>query len=1156
MTPINVAQLTDALIALFDPLVQAIDDADSALALLKDMGYQPPSGIRFLDDFSPLFGALLNVADQADDLLRGDTDPDYLALFKSLIDAIQDIIKLIRDVGTALQTNFSADFLAATGMVEGFPRQLADYLLVKMLERQYPVLHASLLVTGIIDQRQVTTAATPFNTPYQKRVIRWEKLGDYLSDPLPSMQEAYGWNTASFDYDDLIGNIHHFGQSIRFFSSPANPNPDTLQALNGGTDVVTDDNAGKLSILKFPLLPVLDALIGAEVYPVLDATKANVAGLGLGLYFDPSGGLSYPITDELSLGIKYTGAGPLDAGVLILPNQPLRVVSNVFGGSGPQVDLSFFVPEFSYANTDQKTLLFDTSIGAKLEFASWALRAGALANLAGLYAETDLKGATLTIGAGQGDGFLQAILPSQPMALDFDLTVGFSSKTGLYFGGGLGLEVKLPTHISIGPIALQAITVVLKPADGKIPLTLGADISANIGPLAIVVQNMGAAVTLSFPPSHDGNLGPMQVDLGFKPPSGAGLSIDAAGLVGGGFLDHDDVKKEYSGLLDLAFQSYKLTAFGLITTVLPTGPGYSLVAMVEADFPPIELGLGFALTGAGGLLGANRTAKVDALRAALAAHTLSNLLFPKNPVANAPQLLTELDTLFPAAADRFLFGPLLHIEWGAPALLTLDLALVLELPDPVRLVVIAELAVTLPDPSDKLIEIHVSALGIIDFGASTASLDAVLHDSRLMQFTLHGAMALRVVWSGQKVFLLAVGGVHPKFQPPPGFPKLDRVGISMASGHIAKLNLDGYLAVTSNTLQIGAYVDLAVGVDGFGISGFLSFDTLIQRHPFHFDGDISGGVALTAGGEDIMALRLDGSLSGPGPWHAAGSVSFDVLWWTVTKSFSETFGDTADGPPPAQVDVGQLLRAALADAHNFSASNPPEAPALVTLKAPTMPATTVLAHPGAALAVHQTVVPLGITISQYGGAPPLGEARFDITSVTADGAAQPSVPVLDDFVPGQYLELSDDEKLARPSFEQMAAGALLQGATSYATPMTRTVAYETLYVDTPDGPTREDTGVPAPLPLGVLVGVLLEGAAGNSVLARSGAQRFAAARFPMMPAAIDYLVATADQFVPAGVGAAAGLTYSQAQQTLAAEVALHPERAGTLLVAPRFEVAV
>src|SRR5205823_6610126 len=124
----------------------------------------------------------------------------------------------------------------------------------------------------------------------------------------------------------------------------------------------------------------------------------------------------------------------------------------------------------------------------------------------------------------------------------------------------------------------------------------------------------------------------------------------------------------------------------LIATKLPTGPGYSLVAMIDAEFPPIPLGLGFTLNGAGGLFGLHRTANIDALRAAFAARTLSKLLFPTDPIADAPQLLTELGTVFPPANGRFIFGPLVKIGWGTPTVLTIDLALVLELPPPIRLI--------------------------------------------------------------------------------------------------------------------------------------------------------------------------------------------------------------------------------------------------------------------------------------------------------------------------------------------------------------------------------------------------------------------------------------------------------------------------------------
>ena len=42
------------------------------------------------------------------------------------------------------------------------------------------------------------------------------------------------------------------------------------------------------------------------------------------------------------------------------------------------------------------------------------------------------------------------------------------------------------------------------------------------------VDRMGLQAMLAF---HDGNLGPIDVSLGFKPPSGIGLAVDAAGVV-------------------------------------------------------------------------------------------------------------------------------------------------------------------------------------------------------------------------------------------------------------------------------------------------------------------------------------------------------------------------------------------------------------------------------------------------------------------------------------------------------------------------------------------------------------------------------------------------------------------------------------------------
>ena len=78
----------------------------------------------------------------------------------------------------------------------------------------------------------------------------------------------------------------------------------------------------------------------------------------------------------------------------------------------------------------------------------------------------------------------------------------------------------------------------------------------------------------------------------------------------------------------------------------------------------------------------------------------------------------------------------------------------------------------------------------------------------------------------------------------------------------------------------------------------LGFDALLQLDPFHFEADISGSIALMAGGDDLTSVSLDATLSGPAPWHIAGSFNIHVIFFTVHISFSQTWGQNAPSLPP------------------------------------------------------------------------------------------------------------------------------------------------------------------------------------------------------------------------------------------------------------------
>src|SRR5262249_48612281 len=130
-----------------------------------------------------------------------------------------------------------------------------------------------------------------------------------------------------------------------------------------------------------------------------------------------------------------------------------------------------------------------------------------------LIIEGELTGGSIVVDATEADGFLAKILPGTRIQADFEMLMGVSSQRGFYFTGSSALEIRLPVHIEIGPISLEGLTITLKIGQNsntgvmELPISLGADIKAALGPLVAVVQNMGITAKFSFPRDNSGNLG-------------------------------------------------------------------------------------------------------------------------------------------------------------------------------------------------------------------------------------------------------------------------------------------------------------------------------------------------------------------------------------------------------------------------------------------------------------------------------------------------------------------------------------------------------------------------------------------------------------------------------------------------------------------------
>jgi hypothetical protein len=302
----------------------------------------------------------------------------------------------------------------------------------------------------------------------------------------------------------------------------------------------------------------------------------------------------------------------------------------------------------------------------------------------------------------------------------------------------------------------------------------------------------------------------------------------------------------------------------------------------------------------------HRTFDVGVLREGLRNDTLGQLLFPRDPVGNAPALMRSLSSAFPARQGSYLLGLLVKIGWFTPTLILLELALILEFGARKRLLVLGRISSLLPSRENDLIRLNLDALGVLDFDQGTAEIDAVLVDSRLVhKYALTGAMALRARFTSGpgSAFVLAVGGLHPHFAPPVGLPKLERIGIALSSGSNPRLTCEAYFAITSNTLQFGARAQLYAGAFGFSVEGDVGFDVLLERAPLHFLAQFHASVQLKRGSHNLFKVSLAGQLEGPRPLRVSGKASFEILWCDFTVRIDKTLVEGEKPPLPPAIDV-------------------------------------------------------------------------------------------------------------------------------------------------------------------------------------------------------------------------------------------------------------
>jgi hypothetical protein len=1064
---------------------------------------------EFLNQFGWSLGPtdLTNVMGSLGKLSTLATDPSSLNL--------EQLVGELVSVGKAIRT--IANSGAPTAFATTFPRELLDFLFYSAVVQKCPPLFGILHFAGVLNTRRVPKDAATGRAEHIERQVHWERLGPLADQPLDTIKQSYGWGE-TFDGNAFLRSL---GILVRGFGGYAGLYLTDHRLVDQYYARGAPEAAGRENlILSVPALKTLATSGSASantklaflVIPIPPSPGAAAPPDGLALMPMITGKASDSFAISENVSLKLSGdflTRPIRAEI-----HPHRAV--VRGSVGDShVDALARLDAKRSANAPWIPIGDPRS--SRLEISAVHASLGMSGELDGdvdLQVEVGVDAATLVIDFSEGDSFLQQTVSSQPTRSKLSFVIKWSSKSGFSLGGQPKLRLSLPISQSLGGVAsLEKIDITLGAGSGKsIELDLTLTGSTSIGPLTAILDDVGLRIGLAslddtVPP---GSLGNLDLQFGFKPPTGVGLKIDSPVVTGGGFLLYDTERAQYGGIVQLEFTECDLSlkAIGLISTRLPGGAkGFSMIVIITAaGFRPIPLGLGFTLTAIGGMVAINRTFNEDAVRAGIKSHALERVLFPQDPIGHAAQLISSLNNFFPAQKDSYLLGVLVQIEWGLSSPLKMQLGLILELGRRTRFIVLGHITLTLPREDHDLVRLNMDAVGVLDFDQHTAAVDAALYDSRLLKkFVLTGQMAMRLRWGSSPQFALSVGGFHPAFKPPAGFPRLERIALSLSDSDHFRLRCEGYFALTSNTLQFGARAELMARAGGCSIQGEIGFDALIQFDPFMFVAGFHASVQFKIGSRSLGSVSVKGELSGPRPLHIKGKASFSIFWCTFSVRFNKTL---LSGEPPPRLEpvkVMERLTAALADARNWGGQLPEGDGQLVTLRERQLPKDVALQevalHPLGKLSVKQSVVPLELEIAKFGPATPADGNFFQIKSVSVDGKSvdldrvSEFERVTDFFAPAEFLEMTDDEKLTAPSFEPLTAGFKLNSDTFILPELDSdlieepAISYETIIISDKKQPALKAATLTA-LDAAQLAKQLRFGAAGRSDVRRTGATKF------------------------------------------------------------------
>ncbi|HEY4359259.1 MAG TPA: DUF6603 domain-containing protein [Acidobacteriaceae bacterium] len=498
-----------------------------------------------------------------------------------------------------------------------------------------------------------------------------------------------------------------------------------------------------------------------------------------------------------------------------------------------------------------------------------------VSNLANPLSAFTLSIVDLRLGQGSGDGdgggpgasgLVASLFPDLRDVQGFTINIGYNlgdAKASITGGG------KIPIQRTLGPLDIAALLVEFD----KDSITIGVDLGFSLGPIAVVVYELG--ITLYY--------------SGATPSlflHGLGLSFDGGGIkLSGMFVEitHPGLPSDYLGTATVSIESlFELSAIGGYTT---TSDGSASLFIFASLVAPLGGPPWFFLTGIAGGFGFNRNLPSPEL---LGEHPFLKVMRgdigfdPKDPEKS----LTALAGAFTVQKGQYWIAA--GIQFTCFAVINGKVIVAVSFGKEFSFNLLGLLSYGIAPIAYFELDFMMTADAEHFLLIAGMSPNSYLIDPDI--FSLQGQFCMGVWYSGDFAgdFVISVGGYHPFFKRPDHYPDLARVGVKAMIYDFIHVDVECFFALTPQALMAGASVSLYAKFAGIAAGLDVYVDVLIMWDPFF----ILARMGITVWFEFIgrHEIGVDLQIHTP-PFGGTAKISLFII------SFTISFGDDLNHPP-------------------------------------------------------------------------------------------------------------------------------------------------------------------------------------------------------------------------------------------------------------------